>query len=50
MDINVLIDTALRNKLVDAVSNDNYFPAFMTFQGNNVTLTELKFTNCLAAE
>lgn len=50
MDINVLIDTALRNKLVDAVSNDYYFPAFMTFQGNNVTLTELKFTNCLAAE
>ena len=50
MDINLLITTDLRAKLVDAVSNDYYFPGLMTFQGSNVTLTELKLTNCLPAE
>ena len=47
-EIDILLTDALKEKIVTAVSNDYYWPDGMfTFQGQNVTLTELKLTNCL---
>lgn len=52
VNINLLLTQELKDKIVKAVGKDGeYWPGGMiTFQGHNVTLTELKLTNCLAAE
>lgn len=52
VNINLLLTQELKDKIVKAVGKDGeYWPGGMiTFQGHNVTLTELKLTNCQAAE
>ena len=52
VNIDLLLTEELKNKIVNAVGKEGeYWPGGMiTFQGHNVTLTELKLTNCLPEE
>jgi hypothetical protein len=48
--INLLLTDNLKQKIDAVVENSWWAGGMFTFQGHNVTLTELKLTNCLPAE